>query len=332
MSTGEKQRVFAFDVLKLLAILLILNSHFDALYPGKLALLATGGSWGNALFFLISGYFCTVQGDFWPYVKKKLLRLYPPVLLFSLLALVLGFHDVPLETPLDYLAEFVWPTYYWFVGALLLYQLLLYGLERSRLLSVHFGAFTLLFAALLLGFYIVLVPDKTQWAMDVMGFDSPEKWLKVIFFFYIFALGFRLRQDAGFCRRLSLPLDAALILLGALGYVLYKQLLLRGLLPVELQILAPLPLYALSLGALSLTLYFAQRNAGEKPWQRWVTALSSLSLEIYVVQFPIISACEALPFPLNAALALLLSFAAAAALKALSGALVNKFVPKEASR
>lgn len=76
MGAEDKKHLISFDVLKLIAILVILNSHFDSLYPGKLRLLATGGTWGNALFFLISGYFTKIDNDFFPYMKKRIIRLF----------------------------------------------------------------------------------------------------------------------------------------------------------------------------------------------------------------------------------------------------------------
>lgn len=42
------------DYLKTVAVLLVINSHFDCLYP--IPALATGGAMGNALFFIVSGF------------------------------------------------------------------------------------------------------------------------------------------------------------------------------------------------------------------------------------------------------------------------------------
>ena len=41
----------AISLLKIIAMLFIMNSHFDPLFPQKLSFLATGGALGNELFF-----------------------------------------------------------------------------------------------------------------------------------------------------------------------------------------------------------------------------------------------------------------------------------------
>ena len=50
-----KQRDFRIDVLKILAIFLIINSHSDIACP-KYSILATGGAIGDCLFLFFSGY------------------------------------------------------------------------------------------------------------------------------------------------------------------------------------------------------------------------------------------------------------------------------------
>lgn len=49
------QRDISIDILKFIAVFLIINSHMDALYP-KYKMLATGGAIGDVLFLFASGY------------------------------------------------------------------------------------------------------------------------------------------------------------------------------------------------------------------------------------------------------------------------------------
>lgn len=51
----EKERDIAIDVVKFLAVLLIINSHADIMYP-KFQILATGGAIGDCLFLFCSGF------------------------------------------------------------------------------------------------------------------------------------------------------------------------------------------------------------------------------------------------------------------------------------
>ena len=50
-----KKRDASMDIMKCLAVLLVMNSHMDLLY-GKYSALATGGAIGDVLFFFASGY------------------------------------------------------------------------------------------------------------------------------------------------------------------------------------------------------------------------------------------------------------------------------------
>lgn len=50
-----RNRDISIDIMKCLAVILVMNSHMDLLY-GKYSALATGGAIGDVLFFFASGY------------------------------------------------------------------------------------------------------------------------------------------------------------------------------------------------------------------------------------------------------------------------------------
>ena len=58
----EKKRDFRIDVMKFLAIFLIVNSHSDIAYP-RYSMLATGGAIGDCLF--CSGYTLFFGEEVW---------------------------------------------------------------------------------------------------------------------------------------------------------------------------------------------------------------------------------------------------------------------------
>ena len=55
MSKAIKERDFAIDIVKCLAVILIINSHADIMYP-RMQVLATGGAIGDCLFLFCSGF------------------------------------------------------------------------------------------------------------------------------------------------------------------------------------------------------------------------------------------------------------------------------------
>ena len=50
-----KERDIAIDIVKFLAVLFIINSHADLMYP-RMKMLATGGAIGDCLFLFCSGF------------------------------------------------------------------------------------------------------------------------------------------------------------------------------------------------------------------------------------------------------------------------------------
>lgn len=322
MAMEKKKRSFAFDVLKLIAVFLILNSHFDALYPGRLKLLAMGGTWGNAIFFAVSGYFTDIKGDFFQYMKKRIIRLYPSVMIMTLLSIVFHLRSNVIENVWDIVTEFIWPTYYWFVGALLLYYLLIFLLEKKQIISARFPVFSVILVGILLLYYECCVTAKDVWCIDKMGFDSFEGWLKVIFFFYVFALGYYLKKNSHICLKVSRLCSVLFTFFGGIGYMGYKMLSVKSYIPMHFQIFAPVLLYIFALGALCLTInYERTRGVSTKPEtvaKRAVTCLSSLSLEAYLVQFSVIRFFERCIFPINVVLAISVTFIFSYLLKRLS--------------
>lgn len=75
------ERDYSIDILKFLAVFLIINSHMDALYV-KYDVLATGGAIGDVLFLFASGYTLllskrNLRFDNW--YKRRINRIYPSV-------------------------------------------------------------------------------------------------------------------------------------------------------------------------------------------------------------------------------------------------------------
>ena len=117
--------------------MLVFNSHCGKLYP--ISALATGGALGNALFFILSGYFVKIGNvRFWPWIKKRIVQLYPPMLIVSVIYAI-GFHFYP-DGIQSFVSRFIWPTGYWLIGGLLLFNVVLYILDRFKVLD-HFVLF-----------------------------------------------------------------------------------------------------------------------------------------------------------------------------------------------
>lgn len=143
------------SLMKFIAIILITNSHLDSLYPVKY--IGTGGALGNALFFFISGYAISINYRDYnialiKYIYKRLIRIYPPVLIFTTIYFL--FPDIVFHKSWsfrDYVITYVWPTKYSFLGAIIVCYLPLYYILQSKKRFVYL---ILMIFLLLIGAYI----------------------------------------------------------------------------------------------------------------------------------------------------------------------------------
>ncbi len=139
---NAKQRDYRVDVLKFIAILLIINSHADMAYP-KYSMLATGGAIGDCLFLFCSGFTLLLGGvkRFDSYYKRRINRIYPSVFASVVVMLVLGHYSVESLTLTDALGgEFILAIMAYYV---LLWLIQKYARSRIPLLLVAVMALTL---------------------------------------------------------------------------------------------------------------------------------------------------------------------------------------------
>ena len=123
--------VYAVDVIRCTACLMIFFYHCNTILPGEFRWLTFfGEDMGNQLFFMISGFslFSSVRKTEmsglprWYY--KRLIRILPMLFLFYLLSFLTGFYSF--RDPAQVFAVFVYPTLYWFVTAILVFYPLLF--------------------------------------------------------------------------------------------------------------------------------------------------------------------------------------------------------------
>lgn len=168
--------LYCIDIMKAIACLLIANFHSDILFPEKLSLLAFGGDVGNNIFFFVSGFVLldgikkTQWSQFGKWLKKRYLRILPLVLSIEVLyAIVLNEVDSIGRA----LEVFIFPTLYWFTGAIIIFYPLLFivekgGTKRKRyiimcaLIVAHLLYDTLFAERYFIGFLAMLVGSETK--------------------------------------------------------------------------------------------------------------------------------------------------------------------------
>ncbi len=292
---AEKKRYELLDLMRFIAILLVMNSHFDPLYP--IPALATGGAMGNALFFVISGYLLNTRDSFLRFSWKRFFRMYPGVFIMVTLNVLQGWHKIGGWG--DFFTSYLWPTAFWFVGALALFDILVYILDQLKY-TEHFVRFTVIMAVLYLAAYILIV-DTSRWSVEEPGLKNPAQWFKMIYYFHIYAMGHHLREKPrsgkpGHCLRLVVACVALFVF-----SLVFKYIMVKFPVMLKAQFLCQWMGVVFAWAAMALVL------SGEEsyrrcvvPWvRRCVSALAALSLELYLVQFDMIRLCTPLPFPMN---------------------------------
>ena len=286
------------DILKVVACILITNSHCSELYP--MPLMAFGGSQGNTLFFIVSG-FClgNIHLELIPWLKRRYARLFLPVViviaLFSIGAAIAA-HDGGHLFSLGLMGIL---DRYWFVFAIAIYYPILYAsCKNQRVLTVVATLTMLLYVALSAVMIIVFNAD-----VEPAGFRLP----KIVFYLLPFLAGAMLARNANTLEALSQrPLSVLIagffgsLALWAALYLLSHQAPMFALAQILLGVCnLSMGVFAILLGIKCESGCSAVLEAHPR-LQSVVRWIASSTLEIYLVQVSMGSSFASVtPFPLS---------------------------------
>ena len=164
----EKQRDFAVDIIKFIAVFLIINSHADMMYP-RMSILATGGAIGDCLFLFVSGYtiFLGKMQTFGNYYKRRINRIMPSV--FAALAFIHIINYNPFINVCDFLGGE-------FIEAIMVYYVLLYIIRKY--VVNHIKVVIVFVAVVTLVLYVFWFPYKYETSsMGLYGISTLFRWV-----------------------------------------------------------------------------------------------------------------------------------------------------------
>lgn len=298
---SEKKQISIINTLKLFAILIVFNSHCAQLYP--VSYMATGGAVGNSIFFAISGFLLKINDDesFFKYLWKKIIRLYPAVYLTSLINMAY-FGDFPGSIN-EWYSQIVWPTRYWFVGAMIVFYIWAWAINKMRF-TEHIVLYNIIMVLLYFAVYILIV-DKTKWSVEAEGLSNVSGWVKCIHYFYVFTIGFFIRKyykDNKKQNILKPSLYALIFLIGFLAQLVLKYCMVKSIVPYLFQFVVQaidiLCAVAILLFVLKISKVY-DAKISKIDVQKLIDMLSAASLEMYFMQFLLIDLCTRMPFPIN---------------------------------
>lgn len=289
--------------LKALATILITNSHFDTIYP--ISQLSMGGSIGNSIFFLVSG-FClsniksrgsiVVDGGAW--YLHRLWRIYLPCVVAVLINTFYRYM-IHIATPnlKEILGNIVNPTVgFWFVQAILVLYMLYY--ITVRLLDNGTLSFKVVFITIGIIYTIsyVLCVDKSYVSIER---DSLFKW---IYYFAVMMLGFyckkKKRSNAQNKVSLLIVCSAMFVIFYGLQFVIKRCTVL---LPFQfiIHVEEVVFIYYITYLFENLESFFIKIKH-KTAISKIADSLAKITLEIYLVQMVVIDLCaEHLAFPLS---------------------------------
>ena len=118
------KRIIEIDILKVFAVILVLNSHMDLCY-GEYYKFSAGGSLGDALFFFCSGFTLfigrSMRFDNW--YKRRMMRILPTVIATAIVIRLFWGEKLSI-------IDMIITERYWFLGCILIYYVLLYPIKE----------------------------------------------------------------------------------------------------------------------------------------------------------------------------------------------------------
>jgi len=320
------------NLLRSIAIIMIVNSHMDFLYP--IPYLGTGGAIGNALFFMLSsfGLFISYQKKpylFATYFINRINRVYP-VVWGELLTIYIPFtifidkhgQNIGINEIIYYLGCFIFPMHHWFLCALMIYYALIYPImnninDKKIYLAILLSAVCYIYV------YSNLV-DLTKWVVEA----EPTKYLS---YFMIFLSGLiiaRRNDRMIYCGKIDWA-----ILMFCLGisyahkYLMTKQLLL-SMQFIQQIILFPIVYYSLKIVRSPAIQRFMFNKAG---FAGMVKYISDRTLEIYIIHgyFIVVVINYRIAFPYNAIFVIILTLITAEVLNIISKRFIQVLIPNK---
>lgn len=267
------------DLLKFFAIILITNSHINHLYP--IPSLGTGGSLGNAIFFLVSAIGLTLslnrkKVDFGIWFYKRASRTYLITWVATILFLLIGYYTVSVNIA-ELFHLFIFPTGYWFIPAITLFYIPLYFVITNYS-SKTFLYTTILTMLIYFGVYFAFM-DIHSWTIESV---SLFKW---IFYFEVMVVGVYVanKYDSFVYKGIW---DVVIFILLTVFFFAFKfaTTKINALMPLQ---------FLLQLVTIPWVIYFLKlmrSNAVYKTLHNWkylslsIVFISSITLEIYLLQ------------------------------------------------
>lgn len=290
--------IFFITFLRAMAACFITNAHYTGIYPTDL--IANGGLIGDVLFFAVSGYcLYTVKYElsargFAGWYGKRVWRIYPPVLIMTVLFMFMGEYQLSQDKGIVW--WYIYPTYYHFVASIIVLYIPFFFIMKIEKLRGNILPIMLVIGVVWLAVYIIFY-DKSYYHIDTVR----EPMIRFLFMESML-LGAWFRQKDSALRNKFKAVYPMVAVIAFGVYFASKLLFSKRASLAPFQFINQIVIFVL-LYFLFRTFCALDGKLEKMPtWiKQVINFLSSMTLEIYVVQYVIIQLVRYLKlfFPLN---------------------------------
>ena len=286
----DKARYEFINVLKVLAAILITNSHYTNIWP--YSFMAFGGLLGDILYFAISGFcLADIKESFPRWYLKRILRIYPILWIVNTIGVSVGYFKI---TSIKMFIElFIYPTYFHFIASIMVLYIIFYFIVKYLLGKVGFKAVMVCLTVLYVAIYLFLY-DKSYYHIDVV-----EEGMVRFLFLASMLLGVYFRkysenEKKGF---LQYILVFGLFLMYLISKVAFSKINAISIFQILNVVIVYALLYAIFKVAKANEVVIM--NAGKRI-KSFSNFIGSMTLEIYLTQYIIYYICgDKMNFPVN---------------------------------
>lgn len=286
----DKARYEFINVLKVLAAILITNSHYTNIWPYNF--MAFGGLLGDILYFAISGFcLADIKESFPRWYLKRILRIYPILWIVNTIGVSVGYFKI---TSIKMFIElFIYPTYFHFIASIMVLYIIFYFIVKYLLGKIGFKAVMVCLTVFYVAIYLLLY-DKSYYHIDVV-----EEGMVRFLFLASMLLGVYFRkysenEKKGF---LQYILVLGLFLMYLISKVAFSKINTISVFQILNVVLVYALLYAIFKVAKANEVVIM--NAGKRI-KSFSNFIGSMTLEIYLTQYIIYYICgDRMNFPVN---------------------------------
>lgn len=275
--------------LRALAVMIITNSHMDKVYP--MSSIATGGLLGNLLFFAISGFVLiniNKDNSGLKWYKNRILRIYPAIWVATSVQIIVKFFE--LDSFYNY---YIYPIKYPFIGYIILLYIPYYILRKY---VKYNDIIKVMISLLILQIIIYLFNyDRTYYHID-----NVNKPMIMFLYFQVMLLGLWFRGNINNYLNKNNIFNCIYLFISLIIYFISKILFSKFGRLSNYQIINQIVIFIVIYYFFRcfLGIDFKLKKWFNKIW-KIIEFISSLSLEIYIVQFIIIDKLKRFNFPIN---------------------------------